>query len=88
MRFKYLKESPFDHVNIPKTTKHIKELRQNQSQNNFYNKQQLGLFLKTANAFMPYQIYTFFRLLSYSGMRKGEILALTWADIDFINKTV
>lgn len=39
-------------------------------------------------------MYAFFRLLAYSGMRKGEALALTWKDINFnkntisINKTV
>lgn len=38
--------------------------------------------------------YTLFMTLYYSGMRKGELLALTWGDIDFessiinINKTV
>lgn len=40
------------------------------------------------------QYYAFFMTLYYSGMRKGEALALTWNDIDFnenkitINKTV
>lgn len=39
-------------------------------------------------------LYTFFMTLYYSGMRKGEALALTWKDIDFeeneinIDKTV
>ncbi|MGO4938356.1 site-specific integrase [Fundicoccus sp. Sow4_H7] len=38
--------------------------------------------------------YTYFRILSYSGARKSEILALKWSDIDFdtstlnINKTL
>lgn len=27
-------------------------------------------------------LYTFFRLLAYSGMRKGEALALTWKDLN------
>ena len=30
----------------------------------------------------------FFRLLAYSGMRKGEALALTWEDIDFKNSEI
>lgn len=32
--------------------------------------------------------YTLFMTLYYSGMRKGEMLALTWADIDFDNNTI
>ena len=32
--------------------------------------------------------HTLFRLLAFSGMRKGEALALTWSDLDFINETV
>lgn len=31
---------------------------------------------------------TLFMTLYYSGMRTGEILALTWSDIDFDNKTI
>ena len=38
--------------------------------------------------------FVFFRLLAFSGMRRGECLALTWEDINFkentivINKTI
>ena len=32
--------------------------------------------------------YTLFMTLYYSGMRKGELLALTWRDIDFEEKTI
>lgn len=32
--------------------------------------------------------YALFMTLYYSGMRKGELLALTWADIDFLNNTI
>lgn len=31
---------------------------------------------------------TFFTFLYYTGMRKGEVLALNWNDIDFENKTI
>ncbi|WP_260523904.1 site-specific integrase [Bombilactobacillus thymidiniphilus] len=94
VRLNYIKNSPMDNVDVPKTTKHIKELRDQKNNHNFYNKKQLEQFLKTARIFMPFQIYTFFRLLAYSGLRKGEILALTWGDINFhdsnlrINKTI
>ena len=32
--------------------------------------------------------YTYFRILSYSGARKSEILALKWSDIDFDTSTL
>ena len=32
--------------------------------------------------------HTLFRLLAFSGMRKGEALALTWNDLDFMNESV
>lgn len=36
----------------------------------------------------PLQIQVLLELAIYTGMRKGEILALTWADIDFDQDTV
>ena len=33
-------------------------------------------------------VYAYFRLLAYTGMRKGEALALSWEDLDIENKTV
>lgn len=36
----------------------------------------------------PMSIQLFFKVLEFTGMRKGECLALTWKDIDFQNNTV
>ncbi|WP_315307337.1 tyrosine-type recombinase/integrase [Enterococcus devriesei] len=49
----------------------------------FFNKEELKQFLSYAWDFDQNKIYTFFRLLAYSGMRKGEAYALTWEDVDF-----
>jgi len=49
----------------------------------FYDKDELNKFLGYAREFDQNKVYTFFRLLAYSGMRKGEAYALTWEDIDF-----
>lgn len=63
-----------------------------------YTKEQLDTYLKEVNketnSYFKIRDYTIFRLLAFSGCRIGEVLALTWDDIDFetkkirINKTV
>ncbi|EHB4974678.1 site-specific integrase [Enterococcus faecalis] len=49
----------------------------------FYEKDILIKFLETVEKTQPYHVFTFFRLVSFSGLRKGEMLALTWDNIDF-----
>lgn len=53
----------------------------------FYSKEELNEFLQDAKKY-NFRYFIFFRLLAYSGMRKGECLALKWSDIDFKNNTV
>ncbi|MEB2280070.1 tyrosine-type recombinase/integrase [Lysinibacillus xylanilyticus] len=50
---------------------------------NYYTKEQLINFLKCLENENNYKAYTLFRLLSFSGMRKGEALALQWNDLNF-----
>lgn len=54
----------------------------------FYTKEQLQTFLQNTKENHSTKIYTFFRLLAYTGIRKSEALALQWEDIDFFNKTL
>lgn len=85
---KWIKENPFEHVVYPKFEKIEDEKPK------FYTRSQLHDFLDFYKSERPLKEYVFFRLLAYSGMRKGEVLALNWLDIDFkhlsvkINKTV
>ncbi|MFQ7234235.1 MAG: tyrosine-type recombinase/integrase [Enterococcus hulanensis] len=63
-----------------------------------YTKEQLERFLsevqKEKTPYLKIRDYTLFRLLAFSGCRIGEILALTWSDINFttnelsISKTI
>lgn len=53
----------------------------------FYTKEELNEFLNDAKKY-DFRYFMFFRLLAYSGMRKGECLALKWSDVDFKNNTI
>ncbi len=47
--------------------------------------EQFNEFISNVDDFMW---NTFFTFLFYTGMRKGEVLALTWEDIDLVNKKI
>ncbi|EMW5328267.1 site-specific integrase [Enterococcus faecalis] len=50
-----------------------------------YTPKELAQFLDCCHKHGNQKIETYFRLLSYTGGRKSEILALEWNDIDFIS---
>lgn len=76
-----MKKNPMEKVILPKVE------RDNKKFTNFYSKEELNTYLKDAKEY-NFKYFMFFRLLAYSGMRKGECLALRWSDIDFKNKTI
>lgn len=63
---------------VPKTKKPFTD---------FYSKDELNVFLRDAKEY-NFRYFIFFRLLAYSGMRKGEALALKWSDINFKDNTI
>lgn len=46
-----------------------------------WNKEELKEFLDLVEVEKSYKWYAFFRLLAYTGMRRGEIIALEWSDL-------
>lgn len=55
--------------------------------NVYYTREELNKFLAVAKQ-QGLKKYALFRLLAYSGIRIGELLALTWQDVSFVSKTI
>ncbi|MFE1246073.1 site-specific integrase [Fictibacillus sp. NPDC058756] len=60
----------------------------NAHQIKYLEKEQLALFLETAKDNGLEHDYLVFLILSYTGIRVGELVALKWKDIDFKNHTI
>lgn len=54
----------------------------------FYDKNELKLFLEAVYKYDSFMWFTFFRILAFTGMRKGEALALKWPDINLNDNTL
>lgn len=73
--------NPFDKVIRPKSKPVSKR-------DNYLSKEELNDFLELArNASLAY-FWPLVHLLSYTGLREGEALALKWSDIDLENKRI
>lgn len=58
-----------------------------------YTVEQLHEFIETAERLYGkddnnYRVFALFRLLAFTGARRGELIALTWDDINFIDGTL
>jgi len=90
MKLGIVKENPTTLVTIPVKKEDIEE----DEVENFFTREELIAFLDLVEKSNSPKWYALFRLLAFSGCRKGEILALTWEDLNFkkntlnINKTL
>ncbi|MCI7686607.1 MAG: site-specific integrase [Clostridiales bacterium] len=66
----------------------VKSARHSSLEMKVYTKDELKRFLKLCNERLPHQWAVFFRLLAYTGMRRGEALVLTWDDLDEKSHTI
>ena len=80
IKMRLLKHDPMAEIIMPK--------RKKQRIENYWTVQELQEFLAIVLQEEPYKHYALFRLLAYSGLRKGELYALKWADIDFQSETL
>ncbi|KRK45107.1 integrase [Dellaglioa algida DSM 15638] len=90
---KLIIENPFDHIMFPK--RQVTNLVKDQS-NNFFSSLELEKFTryllnnsnKDNTGSIDFTHATFLLVLAYTGMRKGELLALEWNDINFDDSTI
>ena len=84
LSLRLIRSNPMDAVIRPKRKKRIDEERYSAP---YYEKEELLDFLEIAKDY-PEPIYPIFRILAFTGLRKGELLALRWKDIDFEKSTL
>jgi len=79
-----LKDNPMRKITMPKR----KEVVDGEKVENYYNKEELQHFMDCIKSDGFTRWHALFRLLAFTGMRKGEALALEWKDIDFTNSNI
>lgn len=79
----YLQTNPYTLVDMPFSVTKKTIVTDEEEAANFYTREQLIEFLTCLEKESNYKAYALFRLLAFSGMRKGEALALTWNDLNF-----
>ena len=77
IKMNIITDNPMRKVKLPKTKETINEV------NKFYSTDELKHFFDCVKDYGNMKYLAFFRLLAFTGMRKGEALALEWTDIDF-----
>ena len=83
---KYVNDNPCNYTVLPKRDK--KRTKRNNKIDIIWTKDELKSFLSFVEEELPFMWYVFFRLLAYTGMRRGEILALEWSDLDIKGKSL
>lgn len=83
LRMGYINSNPKDKFTMPKKKQEMKD-----EALKFYTKEELLVLFDYLEKDTSTEWVTLFRLLAFTGIRRGECLALTWNDIDFINNTL
>ncbi|MFN3206804.1 site-specific integrase [Bacillus licheniformis] len=86
LRMDYISTNPMAYVVIPKKEENF--LSDEEEKRNFWEKDEIKIFLDKAHSQLKQQDYVMFYVLIFTGMRKGELLALEWKDVDIKERTI
>lgn len=87
LEMEIIKKDPTEYAYLKKDKKTIEQLEEEEVPK-YLEKEELFLFLKTAREQGLELDYLMFLILSYTGIRVGELVALKWKDVDFRNNTI
>ncbi|MDW2879543.1 MULTISPECIES: tyrosine-type recombinase/integrase [Bacillaceae] len=87
LEMEIIKKDPTAFSYLKKDKKTIEQLEEEEVPK-YLEKEELALFLKTAKEHGLNLDHLMFLILSYTGIRVGELVALKWKDVDFINYTI
>lgn len=85
IKMDYILKNPMEYVTIPKKEE---SFLAKSEERNYWTKNEIRDFLILAKKHMSKQNFIMYYLLIYTGMRKGELIALTWDDIDLNEQTI
>lgn len=83
MKRGFIQTNPFALVEMPTNLTKKTSVTNDDEVENFYTREQLIKFLSCLEQESNFKAYALFRLLAFSGMRKGEALALSWNDLNY-----
>lgn len=84
VKMKVIYNNPMKDVLLPKKEDDITS----DDKDKYYSKEELRQFLKLVDNEQDIKLTAMFRVLAYTGIRKGELQALNWSDVDFTNNTI
>lgn len=87
LELELIKRDPTEFAYLKKDKKTIEQLEEEEIPK-YLEKEELALFLRIAREQGLELDYLMFLILSYTGIRVGELVALKWKDVDFKNQTI
>jgi len=83
MKKEIISKNPMALTDIPK-----RKAKNKSTDQSYYSKEELATFLGWMKKHRPESEYVLVHLLAYTGIRKGELAALVWDDVDFEKGTL